>query len=144
MKLSVKKLHPLAVVPVRGTPYSAGLDLHVLEDVTILPGETKKLATGLAMAIPRSYCGIIRPRSSAFSRGLVVQGLIDADYRGEVFVVATNCGPGPRNIAAGASIAQMVLFHFGLAEVVETTELDATERGTKGFGSTGRTGGSHG
>lgn len=141
MNLKVRKLSPDARLPSYGTPEAAGLDLFHLDRSTLViaPGMTVKLGTGLAMQIPQGFAGVVRPRSSAFKRGLIVQGLIDSDYRGEVFVVVTNASYREQEIEPGSSIAQLVVLPYPTMTVVEVEELLPSLRGNKGFGSTGNT-----
>ena len=128
-------------LPVYATAGSAGMDVVSAEDVTIAPGARHPVATGLALAIPLGYEIQVRPRSGlAFKHGITVPntpGTIDSDYRGELKVLLINHGTEDFAIARGDRVAQLVLAPVVQAawEVVE--ELDATERGEGGFGSTG-------
>jgi len=123
---------------------AAGLDLHAAVEapVTIAPGARALIPTGIALAIPRGFEGQVRPRSGlALRHGVTVlnsPGTIDADYRGEVKVVLINLGDEPFTVNAGDRIAQLVLAKVERAELVVVTELDSTERGAGGYGSTGR------
>jgi len=140
--LKIKKLHPDATIPKRGTPSSSGLDLSSLEDHFILPNQTKLVTTGISVDIPVGYEIQVRPRS-----GLSLKtplrlansiGTVDQDYQGDISVILWNSGAGPVVIKAGERIAQMVLCPVVLPEVVEVTELSKeTIRGSNGFGSTG-------
>ena len=122
---------------------AAGMDLCAALDapLRLAPGERAAVATGLALAIPPGWEGQVRPRSGlALRRGLTVlnaPGTIDADYRGEVMVLLVNLDGSEQTIAPGERIAQLVVAPVALAEVVEVAELDSTERGAGGFGSTG-------
>lgn len=142
--LKVRRLHPDAKLPRRANDYAAGYDLFIRADENhhLAPGESIKLGTGIAIHLPPGTCGVIRPRSSAFMRGLVIQGLIDEDYRGEVFVVAHHvAAPGVGSsgvyLHPGDRIAQMVIIPYASPEVSEVEELTETERGANGFGSSG-------
>lgn len=144
MKLQVKKLNPRAKLPTYGTALSAGADLYVCLDgpVTLQPGETKFLPTGLAIAVPAGYAGLVFARSGmASKRGLAPAnkvGVIDADYRGEVCVVLHNHGSAPQTVEDGDRVAQLLVVPV-LAPALELTEeLDETQRGSGGFGSTGQ------
>jgi dUTP pyrophosphatase len=137
MQLKVKKIHPNAIIPTRGTPGSAGLDLFVLNDGWVPSGQTVTFGTGIAVAIPPGHVGLIRARSSAIRRGLVIAGTIDSDYRGEIGVLILNSEWDTAKIEAGKSYAQLIVVPFASFEVTETGDLDETERGTGGFGSTG-------
>ncbi len=128
-------------LPVYATAGSAGMDIVSAEDVTIAPGARHAVATGLSMAIPRGYEIQVRPRSGlAFKHGITVPntpGTIDSDYRGELKVLLINHGTEAFEIKRGDRVAQLVLAPVIQAAWVEVEELDATERGAGGFGSTG-------
>ncbi len=140
--LAVKRLHPDAVLPVYAHHGDAGLDLSAVEEVVLGPGERAAVPTGLAMAIPEGWVGLVHPRSGLARRhGVTVTnapGTIDAGYRGEVQVLLVNLGQEEVELAAGERIAQLLLQKVGHAEVVEVNELEDTARGEGGFGSTGR------
>lgn len=144
MKIKVKKLCESAVMPRRETPGAAGADLRtvITEPVTIEPGETAMLPTGLSFEIPEGYVGLVFARSSLGSkRGLAPAnkvGVIDSDYRGEVKVALHNHSPIPQTVEPGERVAQFVVVPFLEADYEEAQELSDTERGTGGFGSTGR------
>ncbi len=131
-------------LPHYATPDSAGLDLlaAVESPLTIPPGEWVLVPTGLAIALPPGYEAQVRPRSGlALKHGVTVlnaPGTIDADYRGEVGVILVNHGRSPFTVERGQRIAQMVVARHERAVWTETDTLDASARGTGGFGSTGR------
>jgi len=138
--LPVKRLHADAVLPVYKHPGDAGMDLSAVEAVTVAPGEIVTVPTGLAFAIPDGYVGLVHPRSGLASRGLTVAnapGTIDAGYRGEVKVLLINLGREIFAIEKGDRIAQMVIQQVAHLPLVESANLDATLRGSGGFGSTG-------
>lgn len=141
--VSVKRLDPRAKIPVYGSPDAAGADLYVLSDgpVSIAPGETAMLHTGLAVAIPQGYVGLVYARSGlASKRGLAPAnkvGVIDADYRGEVCVPLHNHSGETQVVEDGERVAQLVIAPYLTAEFVPAEELDDTRRGAGGFGSTG-------
>lgn len=143
MNVQIKKLNENAKVPFYATPYSAGCDLYacIEEEITIEKGQTKLIPTGLAMAIPEGYVGLIYARSSlACKQGLAPAnkvGVIDADYRGEIMVALYNQSEEEKTIAPADRIAQLVITPYLKAEFVETKTLEETKRGTGGFGSTG-------
>ena len=130
-------------LPSYETTDSAGMDLRaaVEEPLVLKRGERLLVPTGLKMAIPRGYEVQIRPRSGmAYKHGITMlnsPGTIDADYRGEVKMLAVNLGDEPYTINHGDRIAQMVLAPVIQAKVIEVPELNDTERGEGGFGSTG-------
>ena len=128
-------------LPAYATDGAAGMDVVSAEDVTIAPGMRHAVATGLAAAIPAGYEIQVRPRSGlALKHGISVPnapGTIDSDYRGEMKVILINHGSEPFVIDRGDRIAQLVLAPVTLGSWDEVDELDDTERGTDGFGSTG-------
>ncbi len=136
----VKRLRPEAVLPRRATPGAAGYDLVVLEGGTIPPGETRRYATGLAFALPTGTVGLVRSRSSAFKRTLLVSGTYDEDYSGDCFVQITNAGWAPFEVKAGACYAQIVIVQYYALDPVEVLVLEPTQRGDGALGSTGNTG----
>ena len=143
-KIKVKKLNEKAVLPTYGSEYAAGADLYACLDeaVTIYPGETYMVHTGLAMEIPAGYAGLIYPRSGlASKRGLAPAnkvGVVDPDYRGEFMVALHNHSLTAQTIEPGERIAQLVITPFITANFELTDELSETVRGEGGFGSTGR------
>ena len=132
-----------AIIPTYGTEFSAGADIYALldEPVTIAPGETVFIHTGIAIAIPEGLVGLNFARSGmAAKRGLAPAnkvGVIDSDYRGEVMVALHNHGKEPQTVEHGDRVAQMVFVPYYAADFVEVDELDSTVRGEGGFGSTG-------
>lgn len=141
-ELKIKKLDENAIIPTYGTEYSAGADLYALldEDLEIKPGETVMIKTGLAMAIPTGYAGLIYARSSLGSKkGLAPAnkvGVIDSDYRGEIKVPLFNQSKETQIISKNERIAQIIFTPYLKVNFQETNELDDTTRGTGGFGST--------
>lgn len=143
--MKFQKLQPDAKTPTYGSADAAGADLYICsaEPVTIGTGETYLAPTGIAVAIPRGYVGLIFARSGlATKRGLAPAnkvGVIDADYRGEVRVSLYNHSGEPQTIEPYERVAQMVIVPFVQEPYEEAESLDETERGAGGFGSTGRT-----
>lgn len=143
MKLQIKKLNSRATLPTYGTSGAAGADLYALLDapVTIAPHETLLIHTGLAIAVPEGYAGLIYPRSGmASKRGLAPAnkvGVVDSDYRGEVMVALHNHGDVAQTITDGERVAQLVITPVLQVAFDEVEELDNTTRGAGGFGSTG-------
>ena len=141
--IKVKKLRENAVLPTYGSAEAAGADLYAClqEQVTIEPGATAFVPTGLAMELPQGYVGLIYARSGlACKKGLAPAnkvGVIDSDYRGDVGVVLINQGFEPFIVKQGDRIAQMVVITFEQVEFVTVSDLDETTRGAGGFGSTG-------
>jgi len=143
--LKVKRLdnNPDLPLPSYESGGSSGLDLRaaVAKEVTLQPGDIKLIPTGLSISIPEGYEAQIRPRSGLALRyglGLVNSpGTIDADYRGEVGVIAINWGNKPLTIRRGERIAQVVISKVSRVRVEEVDELDPTKRGKGGFGHSG-------
>lgn len=143
MKMQVKKLDPKAKMPTYGSALAAGADLYVCleEPVTIQPGKTALLPTGISIAVPEGYAGMVFARSGLASKqGLAPAnkvGVIDADYRGPVMVALHNHSQEPRTVNHGDRVAQLVIMPVLTPELEEVAELDETQRGAGGFGSTG-------
>lgn len=144
MLVKFKKLDKNAVMPTYGTPYSAGADLYACMEntVTIEPGQTVLMHTGIAMELPEGYVGLNFARSGlATKRGLAPAnkvGVIDSDYRGEIMVALHNHGSENQTVEPGERISQLLIMPVVQAEFEETDELSDTVRGDGGFGSTGR------
>lgn len=142
--MKFKKLRPDAKAPQYGSLDAAGADLYACcaETVTIPAGETVMIPTGIAVAIPKGYVGLIFARSGlGIKRGLAPAnkvGVIDADYRGEIMVALHNHSGIDQTIEPYERVAQMAIVPFVQVSYEEAEELDETERGTGGFGSTGR------
>jgi dUTP pyrophosphatase len=141
MQLEVKRLTPDAALPLYAHPGDAGMDLHANESLTLCPGESGMVRTGIAIALPPGTEAQVRPRSGlALKHGVTIlnaPGTIDAGYRGEVGVILINHGPADYHVAKGMRIAQMVIQPVLCVDVVEAQELSETRRGEGGFGSTG-------
>ena len=142
--IKVKKLRQGAHLPTYGTEFSAGADLYACleEPVTIGPGETKKIPTGLAMEIPVGCAGLIYARSSlGTKKGLAPAnkvGVVDSDYRGEFMIFLHNHGVEPQTIVHGDRVAQLLVTPVYTPGFEETDVLSDTVRGAGGFGSTGK------
>jgi len=136
--IKFKLLHNYATAPTRATDGSAGFDLYATDNHTIWPGARVKIPTGVQMAIPDGYAGFIWPRSGmAVKHGFdILAGLIDSDFRGEAMVAGINHGDRMIEVKRGDRVAQIVFspVHV-LAAMVE--DVDETDRGSGGFGSTG-------
>ena len=141
--MNVKKLKENAKIPTYGSEYAAGADLYACldEDLTIEPHETKMVPTGLAMEIPVGYAGLIYARSGlASKKGLAPAnkvGVVDSDYRGEVMVALHNHTNEAKTIEKDERIAQLVVAPFLKVDFNIVDDLDETDRGEGGFGSTG-------
>jgi dUTP pyrophosphatase len=139
-ELPFVRLREEGVLPVRAYPDDAGLDLAACEKVELAPGARAVVGTGLAVAIPPGHAGFVQPRSGlAAKHGITVvnsPGLVDAGYRGELKVVLLNTDrEEPFVVEPGMRIAQLVVVPIATPEAVEVTQLPASERGEKGFGS---------
>lgn len=159
--IKVKKLFPNAVIPQRGTPEASGLDVCVhhfervynqspsiteieisqLSSLTLCTNDRVLIHTGISATVGVGFEIQVRPRSgNALKRGLVVTnspGTIDSDFRGAICVIISNIGHDAQEIKLGEKIAQLVVCPVILSDVVEVQDLDQTERGSGGFGSTG-------
>lgn len=140
VKVQIKKLSEDAVIPQYAHKTDAGADVYAIEDVTLKPHETQLIKTGISVAIPVGYEIQVRPRSGlSLKTGLRVAnapGTIDSDYRGEVCVIMTNTANLSQTINKGDKIAQLVISAVPMIDWIEVDELDSTERGEGGFGST--------
>jgi dUTP pyrophosphatase len=137
--LLIKKLVAHAVAPMRATSDSAGYDLTSAVDATIPPNRRLAVSTGIAIGLPEGTYGRIAPRSGlAFKHGVdVFAGVIDRDYRGQVLAILYNSGDQPFVIKTGDRIAQLILEVIKTPDVAIVLDIDDTERGSGGFGSTG-------
>ena len=137
--LSFKRLDPRATLPTRGSSHAAGLDIYSIEDVAIEPKHRALVQTGLAVAIPEGYYGRVAPRSGlATKQGLdVLAGVIDADYRGEIRCLLYNTGEETINLPAQSKICQLIIEKIVTPGAVWADEINDTDRGSGGFGSTG-------
>lgn len=145
MEIKVKKVRENAQLPTRGTPDSAGMDLYACIDgpLTIRPGEVKLVPTGIAIALPdSSHAAFLYARSGlAIKNGICLAnsvGVIDADYRGEICAGLCNLSKKAYTISPQDRIAQLVIAPVVLADFAEADQLDQTQRGEGGFGSTGK------
>lgn len=132
-------MSPAATVPSYGSDGAAGLDMYASASVRIAPGEWAWVDTEVAVAIPNEFVGIVKSRSSMASKGLYTEaGVIDSDYRGHVKIHLRNQGTTEAVIEPKMKIAQMIVIPVPRVTVLEVTgDLEATSRGTGGFGSTG-------
>lgn len=140
--LPIKRLDPSVELPSYAYEGDAGLDLRSNEDVDLAPHERRLVSTGLAIAIPDGYAGFVQPRSGlALREGLSMAntpGLIDAHYRGELKVCTVNLDNEKTiHIERGERIAQLVIHKVPVVRLHEVSELDETDRGAGGFGSSG-------
>ena len=145
-QIQIKKIHPEAKLPEYMTALAAGMDIcaHLDDALVLEPGQRCLVPTGLAFAIPPGYEIQVRPRSGlAIKHGIALvnsPGTIDADYRGEVRIILINHGLESFTIIPGDRIAQLVVAPVCQADLFEVPELGETERGSGGFGHTGKNG----
>lgn len=143
MNIEIVKLDPAAIVPYYAHQGDAGLDLFSINNTEILPGDTKLIKTGIAIALPPNTEAQIRPRSGlALKHSITVlnsPGTIDAGYRGEIGVILINHGKSPFQVTSGMKIAQMVIASIIRANLTVVSQLNDTSRNSNGFGSTGTT-----
>jgi dUTP pyrophosphatase len=142
VRLAVKRLRPQAVLPTRAYDADAGLDLYAAEPATIEPGARASVGTGIAIEVPGRHAGLVLPRSGlAATHGISLvnaPGLIDSGYRGELRVLLLNTDrEQPFEVAPGDRIAQLVIVRVERLPVEEREELEISERGRQGFGSSG-------
>jgi dUTP pyrophosphatase len=143
VRVRVRRLDPGLPLPSYARPGDAGLDLFSAEDVSLKPGERTAIPTGLAVEIPDGHAGFVHARSGrALREGLALvnaPGLIDSGYRGEIKVIVVNLDPADVvHVERGDKIAQLVVQPVVSVELEEVDDLEASERGAGGFGSTGR------
>lgn len=134
--LPVKKLTKTAKLPTRATDGSAGLDLYADQKIDISTGTSTGVRTGLSMAIPKGFMGLIKINSGTATKENVTEnaGVVDSDFRGEVKVVIANISNDIKKVQRGDKIGQIVIVPCWMGEIKEVTELDNTQRGEKGFG----------
>jgi dUTP pyrophosphatase len=137
--LNVKKLNELAIPPTKANSTDAGYDLYSVEDLNIAPHQRALVHTGISMAIPNDYVGLVWPRSGlAVKHGIdVLAGVVDSGYRGEVCVVLQNHGDKIYQVRRGDRVAQMLFQKVSSFNVYVVEDLETSDRGISGFGSTG-------
>ena len=143
MRLAVRRLVAEAQLPTRSYDTDAGFDLYAAEAATVWAGQRASVRTGIAVEVPERHAGLVLPRSGlAAEHGIALvnaPGLIDAGYRGEIRVLLLNTDPEEHfEISLGDRIAQLLIVRVEAPDVVEVEELADTERGERGFGSSGR------
>lgn len=142
LEVRVRRLDAGLPVPAYALPGDAGADLYAREDVTLAPGERRLVPTGLAVAIPEGFVGLVNPRSGlAAKHGVTIvnaPGTVDSGYRGELFINLLNTDvAAPVTLKRGDRIAQLLIQKVERAAFVEVEDLGETDRGERGFGSTG-------
>ena len=139
MVIKIKKLTEQSISPKFANPGDAGMDLYSNENVNLQPNERKLISTGISMAIPKGYVGLIWDKSGLASKhGLkTMAGVIDSGYRGEIKILIHNLSDETYVVEAGKKIAQMLIQPIEQREIIEVNDLEETNRGEGGFGSTG-------
>lgn len=142
MEIFIKKIHPDAIVPDYAHEGDAGFDLHVVEETLVAPGGVSILSTGLAVALPPGHELQIRLRSGAALRTPLIipnaPATVDAGYRGELGIIVRNVGNEPYTVEKGERLAQGVVAQVRRARFREVDTLPPSERGEKGYGSSGK------
>lgn len=143
LEILVTQLHPSAIIPTYAKPGDAGADLYAIEEKTLKPGERALVKTGIAIALPEGYVGLVHPRSGlALKNGISVvnsPGTIDSGYRGEIGVVLINHDLNESfSVKVGDRIAQLVIQKFETAIFKTVSQLPPSERASGGYGSTGK------
>jgi dUTP pyrophosphatase len=141
MQVKVKKLHPKAKLPKKGSKDAACFDLFAVQDMSLPYNTVVRVPTGLALEIPAGFCGVVYSRSSSFLKGMIITPLVvDADYRGEIFISVrwSDIERTSYELKAGDRIAQIRIEKLIETKFTEADELSDTDRGTQGYGSTGR------
>jgi dUTP pyrophosphatase len=140
MELKIAKLHPQAVLPQYAHDTDAGMDLFCVETVSVAPQQRVQVSTGIAMEIPAGYVGLIWDKSGiSHKHGIkTVGGVIDAGYRGEIKIGVINLSDRPYTFEVGHKVAQMLIQKVEQPTIIEVNQLSESDRGDKGFGSTGK------
>lgn len=141
MQVKFKRLHPDAVLPTYAHDGDAGMDLVAVGYKVLIPGIMTEYSLGLSMEVPKGYVALIFPRGSISNTGDMLAncvGVIDAGYRGEITARFRNVDNGGRHYEKGEKVCQMIIFPFPTIHAEWAEELSETERGTGGYGSTGR------
>jgi dUTP pyrophosphatase len=138
--IKIKKLDKSAKLPSYAHEGDAGMDIYSLEECTIAPNERRAVKTGIAMAVPKGFVGLVWDKSGlAVKNGIkTMAGVVDSGYRGELLVVLKNLGNELFKIEKHMKIAQMLIQPIESEKIIEVEELDETSRGAGGFGSTGK------
>ncbi len=140
MKLAIQLLHPQAKLPTYANSGDAGMDLCTTTKIILRPGRTATVPTGIACQLPRGTVGLVWDKSGLATRhGLkVLGGVIDEGYRGEIMVGLANLGTKTVTLDVGHKVAQMLIQKIDRPTIRKVTKLSASQRGTKGFGSSGK------
>jgi dUTP pyrophosphatase len=139
LTLQVYRIDPTVPLPSYGYDDDAAFDLYAAEEVVLAPGARAQVRTGIALVIPRGYVGLVWDKSGlSHTHGLkTLGGVVDAGYRGEVMVGIVNLGSAPYTLARHHKVAQMIIQKKETPVIVEVSTLPESDRGTRGFGSSG-------
>ena len=141
INIKIKRLNENAILPEKQHDSDAGYDLHSIEDIILKPNQIYKVKTGIAIQIPNNYGGLVLPRSGLSSKyGISLintPGLIDPGYRGELLIPLINHSSNEYTINKNERVAQLILIDIPEVKIEVTSDLDASDRDSKGFGSTG-------
>ena len=139
MKIKIKKLKPDAKLPKYSLPGDVAMDMYAMETVTVKPGEHHYFFHGFALEFPNGIAAIVKDKSSISKAGLhTMGGVFDAGFRGEYNTHVVNLGSEPYTVEEGDKVSQLMIIPVAIAELEETDTLSESERGTGGFGSTGK------
>lgn len=137
--MQIKLFKNTTKLPKKSHSLDSGLDIYLPEDLVLKPFETKTIGLELAIAIPEGYAGMLVPRSSIAQKGLIIQtSIIDPGYTGEIHLIITNCSVFKQTLDKGSRVCSLVIYSVLNPHLEIVTELQSTERGTKGLGSTGK------
>ena len=141
INIKIKRLNENAILPEKQHDSDAGYDLHSIEDIILKPNQIYKVKTGIAIQLPNNYGGLVLPRSGLSSKyGISLintPGLIDPGYRGELLIPLINHSSNEYTINKNERVAQLILIQIPEVKIEVTSDLDASDRDSKGFGSTG-------
>src|SRR3989344_1145665 len=140
VKVQVQKIDPSAKLPLYSYEGDAGMDFFSFEDARLMPGEKILVSTGIKVAIPEGFAGFVWDKSGIATKNHIktMAGVIDSNYRGEIKIALTNLGKEPYKIKKGAKVAQVIISPVASVNITEVGDLEGdTERGEKGFGSSG-------
>ncbi len=141
INIKIKRLNDNAILPEKQHDSDAGYDLHSIEEIILRPNKIYKIRTGIAIQIPNHYAGLVLPRSGLSSKyGISLintPGLIDSGYRGELLIPLINHSSNEYTINKTERVAQLILLEIPEVKIEVTSDLDESDRESKGFGSTG-------
>ncbi len=138
MKIKIKRLDSSAKLPTYANPGDAGMDIYSNTDLFLMPHHRTLVPTGIAIAVPKKYVALVWDKSGLATKGIkTMAGVIDSGYRGEIKIALLNVSSKPYEIKKGEKVAQILIQPIVCGIIEEVKDLDKTERGKKGFGSSG-------